>query len=179
MSWPLPSATAPKSSRTLPPSPTTPHSGVRKAGHSQSTEKMPHLSCASIEDSIDKGHDGCFQIHFIPVSAQASVQLVQQRLGGKAEWKKRGGLGILQPSLCAFAPAVPTTQNAPPVLPTLPHLSNSSQTIPKGPALFPLHSALGTWFILLGSAEMPLLHMTAVYSSSALHIFGFRMCRFN
>lgn len=89
MPWPLPSATSPGSTHTLSPR-------SRKSGHSKGKVKGPYLSSSSIEDSIDKGHDGCFQIHFIPVPAQTSVQLIQQCLDEKAGQKRRGALRILQ-----------------------------------------------------------------------------------
>lgn len=77
MPWTLPSATSPGSTYTF-------YSKSRKSGYSKDKVKVPHLSSSSIEDSIDKGHDGCFQIYFIPVPAQTSIQLIQQCLDGKA-----------------------------------------------------------------------------------------------
>lgn len=69
--------------------------GPESPGHSKDKVKVPHLSSSSIEDSVDKGHDGCFQIHFIPVPAQTSVQLIQQCLDETVGQKRRGGLRIL------------------------------------------------------------------------------------
>lgn len=86
--------------------------------------KMPHLPGASIEDGIDKGHDSCLQVHFIPVPAQASVQFVQQGLDGKAARERRGELRILEVQpLCLFS-CHPNRQNAPSIL--SPQLSNLS-----------------------------------------------------
>lgn len=116
MLWPLPSAASPGSAHTLSPR-------SRKSGHSKGKVKGPYLSSSSIEDSINKGHDGCFQIHFIPVPAQTSVQLIQQCLDEKAGQKRRGGLRILQVQplhLCSCHSNYPELPipTAPSVLPT-------------------------------------------------------------
>lgn len=69
---------------------------VQKVRAQQGRGKMPHLPGASIEDGIDKGHDGCLQVHFIPVPAQTSVQFIQQGLDGKAAQERRGELRVLE-----------------------------------------------------------------------------------
>ena len=102
---------------------------ARKSEHSKDTDERPHLSGASIEDSVDEGHDGCFQVHFIPVSAQTPVQLVQEGLDGKAGPKRREGSGSYRSRL---TPLLPPFQ--PPRMLhsfSVPDLSNSSQTFSK------------------------------------------------
>lgn len=39
-----------------------------------------HLSCSFTEHSIDEGHDGRLQVHFVSVASGGSIQVYQQSL---------------------------------------------------------------------------------------------------
>lgn len=41
---------------------------------------MIHLSSALTQHSVNKGHNGCFQVDLISVSTRAPVQIIYKRL---------------------------------------------------------------------------------------------------